>query len=384
MVEGALGAEWLAEQERRAGRQRFPVSDAHKLYRLLQTPTDEAHAEICELALYLRTFAADHAIKSVLQDLRTEKYCSILHELAFAYRWQDSGAEVHLRPATRTGEADFGAAINGLSFIVEASAFPDEAFKEPRFRLPMIIADAQSATLGDDRRTVRMQVVINAYPSGNCEAEIRLAAVEASKQFRQAVNAPRTASFATEFCAISIEETEPDPSRNIFIEDAEGESWDICIQGVQRQIPVGTPIYNVLDHPPVAESSRIFIKFPAFERDPYRAIYRKLKREAAQLSGVAGPRVVILETKALGDVSGLDERALQDQIARVARSIPELACVWLTMREWKVGVGRHKYRSWFVPNPDSVYQLPFTFLRRCGHREWEWDHLGGEEYPARA
>ena len=212
------------------------------------------------------------------------------------------------------------------------------------------------------------------------EAEIRSLAVDASRQFRQSSAATRTATVEREFATIVVDEIEPDPNRNIFVEDAEAEPWDICFRHVRRRVPVGTPIYRVLEHELVDESSRIFVKFPPAERDTYDAIYRKLQREAAQLSGIAGPRIVILETKALGDISEYDETLLKEQISRVTKNIPELACVWLSVREWQSGVRRHKYRSLFVPNPDSVYQVPMSFLNRYGHREWKVDYVTGREY----
>lgn len=375
IVESALGSEWLESHERQSDKHRVKISDAHTLIRLLATPTNEAHAEICELALYLRSFATDPAISSVIQDLRTDKYVAVLMELAFAYRWRDAGAQVRLRPTTARGEADFEAMISGLRYVVETSLFAGELFKQPRFRLPQIMGQAMGkVSFGGP---VKVFVTIREYPKGNIDSQIFEMIRDIGREFVVGGSSTTRRDFA--FADVVVEAIAGDTEYNPFIEAAEGEPWDICFQHVKRELPAGEPIYRVLDHRRVEEASRIFVKFPETTPDIYDAIYRKLKREATQLAGVQGPRVVILDTGALGDITDYDADTLKPQLARLMRGIPELACVWISMRRF-LRENRHRYYSLYVPNPDSTYQIPNDFLTRYGMREWRWDYLAGKEF----
>ena len=374
IVESVLGAEWLAEQERQSEKHRLKISDAHPLVRILAEPTPQAHAEICELALYLQQFASDPSIGSIIQDLRTPKYPAILMELAFAHRWQDAGAKVRLRPTTARGEADFEAILSELPFVVETSLFPEQLFREPRFRLPQIIAQAvEKSALPCP---IKLSVMLREYPAGNVEAQVFAAITAACRQF-----ASQTTPLSQwlPFGNIDLQALNPEPDYNPFLQAAEEEPWDICFRHVKRHLPYGEPIYNATGHDVAEEQARIFVKFPPNDVDIYNAIYRKLKKEAAQLSGVKGPRVVILDTGALGDISGYNEDALRSQLRRLMRPIPELACVWLSMRRF-LRECRHRYFSLYVPNQDSTYQMPSTFVDRYAMREWRWDYLAGEEF----
>ena len=40
---------------------------------------------------------------------------------------------------------------------------------------------------------------------------------------------------------------------------------------------------------------------------------------------------------------------------------------------------RYQYRSQFVPNPESPFQLPLSFLGKFVRNEWLWDSLGERE-----
>jgi hypothetical protein len=282
LVESARGIDWLAEQERQAEQHRLKISDAHTLVRLLATPTHEANAEICELALYLQTFAADPAMPSIVKDLRTPKYSAVLMELAFAYRWRDAGADVRLRPLTARGEADFEASLNQLPYIVECSLFPNEVFKEIRFRLPQIIAEAVDKSAF--KIPVKVFVTIRTYPAGNVEAQIYEVVNQVCREF--GVEALAAVNREFEFATVRVEPISPEPEYNPFLRAAEEEPWDMCIRHTQHKLRRGEPIYRALDQGPVEEMARIFVKFPATDVNAYEAIYKKLKKKAAQLSGV--------------------------------------------------------------------------------------------------
>jgi len=40
---------------------------------------------------------------------------------------------------------------------------------------------------------------------------------------------------------------------------------------------------------------------------------------------------------------------------------------------------RYQYRSQFVPNPESPFQLPLSFLGKFVRNEWLWGSLGERE-----
>jgi hypothetical protein len=147
IVSGAVGPEWVEDQERTGKNLAMLIIAKHPLYRHLHAPTDTSVLEICELALYLREFQRDPALAAIVKDLRSDKYDAVLLELAFAYRWRDAGAKVHLRPLTPSGEADFVAEIEELPFTVEVSAFPHDVFVSERFRLAGVVADTMVSVL---------------------------------------------------------------------------------------------------------------------------------------------------------------------------------------------------------------------------------------------
>jgi len=62
------------------------------------------------------------------------------------------------------------------------------------------------------------------------------------------------------------------------------------------------------------------------------------------------------------------------------RSIPELACVFVMSRGFSTAL-RFQYRALYVPNPESIYQLPESFLDRLAKLEWTWDFLTDREIP---
>ena len=388
IVSCAVGSNWFVEQERLLSQGGRTVADAHPLHSALNATTDTAIAQVCELAHYLIEFKNDPVLPSVLDDLRSAKYHAIVQELAFAYRWRDAGAMVSLRPPTRDGEADFLGTIANLPFTVETSLFPTDIFKHPRFRLPTIVAESLDS-VRKSVPSVTVKIRILRYPPGNVEAQVRAWVKDAAQAFTRSLhdNSSGTGRVENEFCLITVEQTTDASEVNPFrIDELRGwvnareHDWDVFVRDVVHAKPDGEPLYRVAHSGEGDERARIFAKFPIEEINPSDQIGRKLKKEARQLSGVAGPRVVILDASRFGDVFQLQSDALRRELLRIMRNIPELACVFIAMREWTTAF-RFKYRWVFARNPHSVYQLPEFFLRRLTEREWKWDFLAQREFP---
>ncbi|MFZ2491617.1 MAG: hypothetical protein WA208_09045 [Thermoanaerobaculia bacterium] len=382
IVSAAVGTIWLADQERRLHLGGRTVADAHPLHRALAATTDTAIAEVCELSQYLGAFQNDPALNAVIQDLRTDKYDAVLQELAFAYRWQAGGAAVSLRPATPTGEADFQATIDGLAFTVETSLFPSDVTKDLRFRLPLVISDAIDAAAPLDR-SITLKFRLDTLPPGNVEAEVRAWTKSAVSNFQS----HGVAEFRNEHVAISVELTTSESEGNPFeldeyrrVVSARDHEWNLFFRHVTREQPEGLPLHRLSEGREVAEKARIFAKFPIPEVDPVRDIMRKVRKEVRQLSGIVGPRVVILDASLYGDVNDLRSGALESEFLRLMRNIPELAAVFVTMRRWTTAL-RFKYFSIFAPNPHSIYQIPACFMQRMAMKDWKWDFVGNHEYP---
>jgi hypothetical protein len=383
LVCGAIGAPWLEEQDRLTGNATTNIGAAHSLYRDLNATTDTSIAAVCELAHYLRAFQADPALPSVLTDLRSPKFDPVFLELAFAYRWQDAGADVHLRPATPKGEADFDAVIDGLPFTVEVSSFPHDYFGGVQFRITSVIADTVKSAI-DEATPVAVRVTI-LDPSGNLEATVRQAVKDAARTFNASdANEGRIEIASCSVLISTLSDTDPRPhldefGRPVFDDVSE---WDVILRAVQQELPVGTPLYQAAKGREVREDARIYVRFPGDPRDRYARIGKKLKKEVQQLKGIRTPRVVILDVSdpTFGDVFDLEQAALRGPIERVLESTPELACVFVMMRRWTTAF-RYKYYGLFIDNPHSVYRLPQKFMDRMTMREWQWDFLGARAYP---
>jgi hypothetical protein len=382
IVSAAVGTSWLDDQEKRLHMGGRTVSDLHPLHSALTATTDMAIAEVCELAHYLCAFQSDVALTAIIKDLRTDKYNAIMQELAFAYRWQDGGAHVSLRPLTRDGEADFQATIEGLPFTVETSLFPSDVTKDLRFRLQLVISDAIDA-VATPETSITLKIRLDTLPSGNIEAEVRGWTKSAIRAFQES----GATEFRNEHGSISIEATTPESESNPFrvdefrhVVDKREHDWDLFFRHVKREHPEGLPLHRLSEGREVIEKARIFARFPPREVDPVKDIIKKLKKEAKQLSGVPGPRVVILDATLYGDVNDLQSDALYSEFLRLMRNIPELVAVFITMRQWTTAL-RFKYFSLFAPSPHSIYQIPAFFMERIEMRDWKWDFLGEREYP---
>jgi hypothetical protein len=124
---------------------------------------------------------------------------------------------------------------------------------------------------------------------------------------------------------------------------------------------------------------RILVRFPFGDIDYASRIIKKLVKEMKQLSGVRRARVILL------DVTGIEPNALQlrtdelrEALRREITKKPALACVWLVSRMWTTEM-RYAYGGLYVPNPNSTYQVPQSFLDRFVLNERSWDFLSETE-----
>jgi hypothetical protein len=384
IVCGAVGAAWLDQQERASRDKVMPITSTHPLYRNLNAPTDSSVLEICELALYLREFQSDPALPAIIQDLRTAKFEAVFLELAFAYRWRDGGADVHLRTATPNGEADFQATIDGLPFTVEVSSFVHDVFSSEQFRLAGVVSDTMTSVLEKRPPAAAVRIWIEQRTPGNFEAAIRASVRDACLAWSKAgTTAPLLlpAAFGRlEVSELTAADGEPAPDAQGRPEFVAARDWDVVLRAVEKRLEEGEPLYRLPDRAG-GEYGRVYMRFPEDERDIYVRIASKLKKEARQLRGVPTPRVVILDLSSpeFGDVFQLDPDRLTPAVRTILRSIPELAAVFLTMRRWTSAL-RHKYYGMFLDNGASVYRIPSRFMHRYSQREWTWDFIGGREY----
>jgi hypothetical protein len=384
LVCSVLGSDWISEEEHKLKAGDRTVSDAHPLYRHITSPTDTSLVFVCELAEYLKVFSQDPAIPTIIADLKSSKFESTVFELAMAYRWRDAGSVVVLRPSTPKGEADFDARIQGKTFVVEVSGFPDDIFVQPKFRVPMIIDQAVKVTI---KRAVPVAVkmTLTSFPPGNSEEAIRHAVTGACREFMAANGASVTKEI--DFGRIEIEaitdQTENNPmTRDEYkrIVDARDHDWDVFQRAVRRRVPPGIPVYRVTFDEEETETARIFLRLPSGKEDPYQRILKKIRKEAAQLRGISDPRVVLLDVSAATpDVFNLHLGQIRDELLNLMRSTPELTCVWVLTRRWSTAF-RFKYCGIYVANPESHFQIPQSFLRSWLIREWKWDFVGGREF----
>jgi hypothetical protein len=373
LVCSALGAAWVDEQERKDR----PLTHQHPLYRELISSTNQALVTVAELATYLKGLAEDAALASVLADLRSEKYPSTLFELAMAHRWKKAGAEIRLQPPTPAGIADFKAAISGTPFVVECSVTPDEIFQEPGFVLPSLVADVVSDTLDREPFAVAVKITVRKSLTGDWQGELRRLAKTLCRDIIDHVHKDLDTHVSHESDVWSIEMEKVTEAT----EEARGFEWDIAFRAALKPRTEGQPEHKLLDEKRELERARVFLKMPSDTEDQDDFIVRKLKREARQLRGISGPRVVLLDISGVAaDVLTIPTEALQQKLLRAMRAIPELACAWVMSRGWSTAL-RFQYRALYIPNPESTFQIPAAFLQNLMRLEWTWDFIGEREIP---
>ena len=359
IVIGVTNADWTVAQSAISSRPGSIVADAHPLFRFLNEGTDTALVQICELGLYLEAFKADPAFRTIATDLISPKFASTLFELAMAYRWRRAGCEVELQPAAAAGKiADFSATMGDVPFLAEASNIPAETFELFSFRAPLLIKRTASSYLKDDSVLV-VRFHVPTVPEGTWEQDL----VGAMKNCCYAVSGPdweARGPASKEFDGLRIDVQRFSPAE---VPDAtEEDPWDVRAD----QITEGKPHKLLL---------RVMVRLPSGDIDSASRIVKKLIKEMKQLSGVRNARVVLL------DITGVEPNALQlrtdelrEELRREMTKKTSLACVWLVSRVWTTEM-RYAYWGLYVPNPNSTYQLPQSFLDTFVLNERSWDFL---------
>lgn len=383
----ATGTAWLESQQTRINLPHTTVSDITPLFRLLWSTTDTSLIEVCELATYLRHFLRDTALRNIVKDLQAEnKYDPTLLELAFAYRWAKAGADVELRPCVPKGEADFVARIGGLPFTVEVSGFPNDIFSTLQWRIPNIADDVVKSVLGKIE-PFAVKIRLSVLPTGDAEQAIRLAVLEACRRLKKEIitNALATVSIETDFAKVDVEriteatEDNPmthDPYKRVV--DQREHDWTCFVRITMNRKPEDGTRFEALFDPTAVERLRVFVKMPPQGGDQADRLRKKFKKETSQLHGIAGPRIVILDVSALAqDARNIDSATLS-MVRDLMRATPELACTWLVRRTWTTAY-RFRYQIALIENPNSVYQLPVSFLSTLTYREWKWDFITEKE-----
>jgi hypothetical protein len=367
LVAGAVGTPWLEEQSGKRDRPGRTICDVHPLYRELTSAADTSLVAVCELAEYLETFLNDPSMPDILKDLRSDKYEATFFELAMAYRWLKADAEVKLQPPTPRGTADFEATLHGLRFVVEASIFPSDIFKDVRFRIPMIITSAVDSAVGKEC-AIAVQIQIKEYPPGDFEGAFRAVVKEAcislAQNLHQGITSPlmNETAFGTIRVEPITETTETVPQSWSHFAEADYENqprqhWDVCFRAVRKHVPPGAPVYRAVEDEAETEHLRVFVNFPEPRDDSYVRIAKKIQKEARQLRGIEAPRVVVLDVAGVApDALELQMDQLRDEIQKLMKSTPELACVWLMSRGWSTEF-RYQYRGVYIPNTESVFWM---------------------------
>jgi hypothetical protein len=375
LVLGAVGPDWLQreEQKEEAGK---TIIAFHPLYRDLHSSTNQAVVAVAELAKYLTAFTADPALAAVVKDLRSEKFPSTFFELAMAYRWKKAGAEIALQPPTPKGIADFEAKIHGLRYVVECSVCPDEFFQGPEFRITDLVGDTIIAA--NPPVAVAAKLTMREYPPGDWQGELRKAVKKLTHELMQRHQSGGGARLSEdagpwllELEAVT-EATEKLPGSS---------EWGYAFRIVEKPKVDGEPSYKLLSDKRERERVRMFLKVPPGTEDPYDTVVQKLLREARQLRGIADARIVLLDISPIAsDVLTFVREELANRLRKAVREIPEMPCVLLFSRGWSTAL-RFQYRASYLQNPESVFQVPESFLQKLIWLEWRWDFITEREIP---
>jgi hypothetical protein len=358
VVCNALGMAWITEQENKKERPERTLSDEHPLYRELISQASTSLVHVHELKQYLLAFLSDPALPAVIQDLRDEgKYESALLELAMAFRWQAAGAVVTLQPPTPKGKADFDAKVHDAHYIVEASMLPADPIRDVRVRGANIAARIISKYV-KLRVPVTARVVLRPAPGAiSAVGLLQNSLKEACRRFEACGD--DNISYEAEFFSIALETVKG-------ILDPSEPGWDVIMSKsfVDAHGRSPSQYHTVLgDDTEKVEHIRLFMRYPPKPGSPVDRIVRKLHKERGQLSRVA-QKLVILDVSALGKtiLMGMPEQ-IQAAVMAEMRSSRNLVGVWIVQRGYSEGE-RFGYYGYYVANPESINQIPRSFIER--------------------
>jgi hypothetical protein len=366
LISSTVGDTWLAAQSSVTSSKARTLANVHPLHRLLNEGADTALITVCELGQYLEAFTDDPAVPQIAKDLISPKFLSTLFELAMAYRWRISGGDIVLQ-ASAAGKrvGDFSVLLNEVPFLIEASNISTEVFEKLSFRAPLLIKNAVAGALPDGA-VLQIKLILRADPSGEWEQTLRRSVKECCYEIRKLSDSGKPPSTFREASWYRIDaERLPIPPKPEH-EDDPSEIWDVRFDQVTETKPYELQL-------------RVLIRFPADEEPSGPRILKKLDKEARQLRGVRGARVVLLDISGIEpDVLKVNAEAFHQELRKELTQTPELACIWLVTRGWTTAM-RYQYRVMHIPNPESPFQLPHSFLKRFVLKEWRWDFLGGTQ-----
>lgn len=354
IVLGALGSSWLARQARRSGLPGRGLEHVHPLFRSLLGGTLESVLEVCELAAYLTFFMRDAKIGEVLDGLRDHgKYPSTFFEVAMAWRFARAGFPISLYPQTGSGVADFAACVGANSTVVEVSVFPGDTFARPAMVYGQALLDAVTRATEKVGLAyfVAVEVVIDVVSEGDFQRKLRGAVVESIRRFARSAEAAARLSVPTTFGAILVRTTRPDEAPI-----ATG-NFSACSRRVARP-KVGT-LHGIQMSAIGGGADWVHLAYDDSPGGQQRQIAGKLKRENAQLSGIAQGRMIVL------DVSGLGMGVLSDEdddtwttLERFGAQHSSVSEIWLLTRVWSSDPPRWLYRGITYRNPRAAAALP--------------------------
>jgi hypothetical protein len=363
-VSNVVDPEWLAVQARIKSVKHHILADVHALYRLLNEGSDTTLIQICELGMYLESFKTDPAFPEIAKALMSPKFSSTVFELAMAFRWRLAGGTIQLQPPASGGRfGDFSCTLSDVSFLVEASNIPAELFEALSFRAPLLIQRTVSSYLSPASVLV-VKFQVRSAPLGMWEQAL-VDALKASCYELGKLHASETLHTYKVFDGLQID-VERFAAGDAAVDASAQEPWDVRFDQITETAPHELQL-------------RILIRLPSQDVDYASRLLKKLVKEAKQLSGVPGARIVLL------DITGIEPNALElkteqlrEQLRKELANRPKLACVWLISRVWTTEM-RYAYWGVFVPNPESLYQVPHSFIERFALKERGWDFLGGAE-----
>lgn len=288
MLCSILGSEWIEEHSRRTALPGRTIADPHPLFMSMQSRTDLAFVEVCEVAGYLLAFQNDPALGSVISDLRDAGKCkSALLELTIAWKLRNAGADIRLAPKTTTGVADLAAIVNAREHIIEVSGFPSDPFRND---LMAFVGWLQQSLKTAVRKhgissAIAIELDINVKTWTDLRKirrsshEVVLAAVSAFMS-RQC-----TATIDASFGRIVVRRAQPN-------ELPDTHRWSIA--SCLTQLPQSElGLVGDMDYTKGQDTHWIYLAVPDEVLDPYERIRSKLKIEARQLRGCTDGVILI-------------------------------------------------------------------------------------------
>ena len=292
VVRSTMGDAWIEEQERGSAAKTF--ADRHPLDAALRGSTENCVLEVLQLAALFCAFRDDPRLGKIIESLRDrDKYQPTVFELDIAWKLRAAGAGVALWPRTQRGrEADIAATVNGVEYIIETSGFATDPLRGtiPSFLMAMTNAFEKAANKTRLKPIPAIELDI-AEVGGEIRSSAYTALTEAVRRYRDSGGGARL-EFAYPFGTIVVRPTVPGegPSGNSH--------WTSASRFGRAQL-ARSRVLGETSYAIEGESSWLYLCDRSFDPDPGVRLQKKLKREAAQLSGCVDG-VIILHADTIG------------------------------------------------------------------------------------